>query len=409
MDFDVRPITEAEVPAWCTAMNTGFLNPAGAIDADARRPGLILDRTWGGFDGDRIVSTLRSFPTDMTVPGGRTVPVSALTAVTTTATHRRRGLAAQMVTADLEASKERGETASILIAAEYGIYGRFGYGPATEHQNWTVDTIGARLRKVPRGSVEFADRDTARAAAPAVFDRHRLRRPGEILRTDRFWDIDFGILRFPSWPVSKPGFDVLARDPAGEVIGVARYTYEERWERRLPQGTVNVSMFLASEPAGEALLWHHLIGLDMVSTLNVENRPTDDLLPWLLADPRLAQPAARADFLWIRPLDVATLLAARPYSVPVRLVIEVIDAAGLADGVFALDAGPDGATCVPGASSAAADLTLDVATLGSVYLGGHRVRALADADLVLEHTAGAVERADLAFRSPVPPWCSTWF
>lgn len=87
MELHVRTITDAEIPAWCAAMNTGFLNPGGEVDAEARRPGLILDRTWGGFEKSRIVSTLRSFPTEMTVPGGNSIDVAAVTAVTTTSSH----------------------------------------------------------------------------------------------------------------------------------------------------------------------------------------------------------------------------------------------------------------------------------------------------------------------------------
>lgn len=90
-----------------------------------------------------------------------------------------------------------------------------------------------------------------------------------------------------------------------------------------------------------------------------------------------------------------------------RLVLEVLDAAGLAGGRFALDGGPGGASCAP--TTASTDLTLDVAVLGSIYLGGYGVRRLAAAGLVDEHTAGAVARADAIFRSPVAPWCSTWF
>ncbi|MDQ1428588.1 MAG: hypothetical protein QOK39_2064 [Acidimicrobiaceae bacterium] len=154
MDLDVRTITEEQVPAWCAALNIGFLNPAGDVDAEIRRPGLFLDRTWGGFDGARIVATLRSFPSEMTVPGGGSVGVSAVTAVTTTVPFRRRGLATRLLGGELAAAKERGETASILIAAEWGIYGRFGYGPATEHQRSMSRCFGVvnirRWTTVPR-------------------------------------------------------------------------------------------------------------------------------------------------------------------------------------------------------------------------------------------------------------------
>jgi predicted acetyltransferase len=407
MEIDVRTITEDEVGAWCAGLSTGFLNPAGDVDAEARRPGLCLDRTWGAFDGDTVVATLRSFRSQMTVPGGGALETSAVTAVTTTSTHRRRGLASRLMAGELAASVERGEQVSILIASEWGIYGRFGYGAATEHQTWTVNAVAARVRRRPPGTVEYADRDTARALAPEVYERHRSKRPGEISRTERFWDIDFGILRFPSWTEPKPGFYVVARDPAGLVTGVARYEYEEKWELRQPRGQVTVQLFLTGDPVAESLLWHHLLSLDLTASVRVEDRPADELLPLLLTDARHAQPSGRADFLWIRPLDVAGMLAARSYLVPGQVVLEVVDAAGLAGGRFALDGGPDGASCVRTAASA--DLTLDAAALGSVYLGGYGVRMLAAAGLVDEHSTNAVARADAMFRSPIAPWCSTWF
>jgi predicted acetyltransferase len=407
MEIDVRTITEDEVAAWCVGFNTGFFNPAGDVDAEAYRPGLVLDRTWGGFDGDNVVSTLRSFPTEMTVPGGGTLQTSAVTAVTTTSTHRRRGLASRLMAAELAASVERGEQASILIAAEWGIYGRFGYGASTEHQTWTVDVLAAQLRHRPKGTVEYVDRDTARALAPEVYERHRSKRPGEILRSKRRWDVTFGILRFPSWPEPKPGFYVVARNPAGLATGVARYEYEEKWELRQPRGQVTVQLFVTGDPAAESLLWHHLLSLDLTVSVCVPDRPADELLPLLLTDARHAQPSDRADFLWIRPLDVAAMLSTRSYLVAGQIVLEVVDAAGLVGGRFAVDAGPDGASCVP--TTASADLTLSIAALGSVYLGGYGLRTLAAAGLVDEHSTSAVAKADAMFRSPVTPWCSTWF
>lgn len=407
MDFEVRTITDDEVPAWCAGVNTGFLNPAGEVDADARRPSLHLDRTWAGFAGATVVATLRSFPSQLTVPGGGVQDASAVTAVTTTSTHRRRGLATRLVTAELAASKDRGEPLSILIASEWGIYGRFGFGAATEHQTWTVDAGAAEVRQPPSGSVEYVDRETARALAPEVYERHRVQRPGEMSRPDRFWDLDFGILRMPSWGELAPAFCVVARDRADSVVGVARYECEEKWARRQPQGQAVVQLFVTSEPAAEALLWHHLLSLDLVGGVRVRDRPVDDMLPWLLTDARHAQPGDRSDFLWVRPLDVAALLAARSYLVPGKLVVEVVDPAGLAGGRFALDADADGASCVP--STASADLTVGVDVLGSVYLGGYGVRTLAAAGLIDEHSPRAVARADVMFRSSVTPWCSTWF
>src|SRR5439155_25448792 len=172
MDYEVRTITDDEVKPWCAARSIGFLRPSGGEDFEVRRRALHLDRTRAGFDRDTVVATLTSFPTWLTVPGGRAVPASAVTAVTTTTTHRRRGLASRLVAGDLAASRERGEAASVLIAAEWGIYGRFGFGAATEHQTWAVNTSAGRLRERPQGTVEHVDRDTARALVADVHRAH---------------------------------------------------------------------------------------------------------------------------------------------------------------------------------------------------------------------------------------------
>jgi predicted acetyltransferase len=407
MDLDVRTISDDEVPAWCAALNVGFLNPAGDVDAEVRRPGLFLDRTWGGFEGARIVATLRSFPSEMTMPGGAAVGVSAVTAVTTTVPFRRRGLASRLLAGELAAAKERGEAASILIAAEWGIYGRFGYGPATEHQTLTVDSSRARIREVPDGTVDFADQDTARTLVADAYDRHRAMHPGEIARPERFWDIDFGIIRYPSWKELKAGFFVVARGTGGAVVGLARYEVTEEWVGRLPASQVSVNWFISAGPAGDALLWHHLLSIDLAMRVQVGDRGPDDLVPWLLIDARHVRPSDRSDFLWVRPLDIAALLSARSYPASGHLVLEAVDRSGLSGGRFALEGGPEGAQCTP--TTASPDVTLDISTLGSVSLGGHSVATIAAAGLIDEHAPGAVATADAMFRSPVAPWCSTWF
>ena len=415
---EIRTVAEDEVGAFCAALATGFLNANGAGDAEARRPGMHLDRTYAAFDGSRVVATLRSFPTDLTLPGGlpgpqgeasrgATVAASAVTAVTTTATYRRRALATRLVDHDLAASVERGEAVSVLIAAEWPIYGRFGYGAATEHQTWTIDTKLARLRDRPQGTVEFVDRDAARALMPTLFERHRLASAGEIGRTERYWDLDYGIVRIPSWGDPKPAFHVVARDPAGEVVGAARYLFEGKWTDRQPVGTVELQTMFTTGPLGDALLWEHLISLDLAGTVQAGGRSVDEVLPWLLVDSRHARAGDRFDVLWARPLDVPMLLGTRTYGVPGKLVLEVVDSAGYAGGRFALDGGPFGATCAPTTESA--DLTLGVSALGSVMLGGYPVRTLAAAGLVDEHAPGAVTRATRMFAGDRAPWCTTWF
>ena len=148
----------------------------------------------------------------------------------------------------------------------------------------------------------------------------------------------------------------------------------------------------AATPAAEIRLWRFLAELDHVTTVTASDRPVDEILPFVLTDGRHARRTAGSDFVWVRPLDVPGLLAARTYETSGRVVIEVVDPLGLAAGRFVLDASPDGATCA--ATTEAAEVTMPVRTLGAASLGGTRLSRLHEAGWCDEHTSGAVAQAD---------------
>ncbi|MTD15641.1 GNAT family N-acetyltransferase [Nakamurella sp. YIM 132087] len=405
--IDVRTITPDEVPAWVAALNTGFQNASGDADAEARRPSIDPDRTIGAFDGDRVVATFRSFPTELTLPGTAEITVSAITAVSTTATHRRRGLARRMMAHDLTAAKERGEPGAALIAAEWPIYGRFGFGMGTETQGWRVDTSVARIARPVAGRTRMIDAAETRRLAPEIFDRHRRHSPGEINRTPQLWDVVLGVVHYPSWGEPTKKFSVLAEDEAGTPIGLARYTFADKWTDRRPAGTITIDGFISTGPEATSLLWEYLIGIDWATTVVQDMGRTDDLLPWLLTDHRHAAVTERGDHLWWRPLDVPAVLSARSYPNPGTLVLEVTDPMGLTGGRFRLEGGPQGGSCTPTTESA--DITLGIGALSAAALGTVRPSLLAAAGQVDEHTARGLVKADDLLRCRKTPYCSVGF
>jgi predicted acetyltransferase len=405
--IDVRTITDDEVPAWSSALATGFLNPSGEMDAEARRPTLYPDRTWGAVDDGRMVGTLRSFPTEMTLPGTNTVTVSAITAVTVSVTHRRRGLASRIVQSELRAAKDRGEQAAALISAEWPIYGRFGFGSGTEVQRWTVRTGMAQIaRPVPERG-RFVTPEEGRALAPAVYDRYRKHSPGELARDDRYWDVVFGLVRYPSQDPAPRAFCLVVEDETGEVEGLTRFTVADRWTENRPDSTITIETFVAATTQAQSQLWQLLIALDWADTVVWNQAPVDGVLPWLLVDYRHAVQHDRTDFLWWRPLDLPAVLGTRSYPSPGRVVLEVVDPVGLCGGRWAVEGGPQGGSCTP--TDESADLTLSLGALSAVGLGGFRLQALADAGLVDEHSGRGVVKADDLFRCRRVAYCSTGF
>lgn len=414
MSLEVRAVVESEYPDWLRAVHTGFLRPPVVSDEEVadRLPHTDLSRVLGVFDGGRVVATFRSFTQELSTVGGGSLVADAVSGVTVSATHRRQGLLSRMMARDLAEAKERGDAVATLIAAEYPIYGRFGFGPATWTAEWTVDVRRAGLdpRRTGRpedgGRIDLTDGEEIRKVGPGLHRRLAGVRAGMVERDSRRWDMETG-LAFHNSPWTEP-FYVVYRDEAGEPQGFASYTCDDTWEDgKQPLNTAKVKDLIAVTPAAERALWRYLCSIDWVTMVKSGQRAPDDLLPLLLPDPRAARVTTLADMLWVRVLDVAKVLEGRSYGASGTLVLDLRDAAGLAGGRYRLDASPEGATCTP--STATADLALDIAELGTLSLGDESVVRLAALGRVEEVTPGAAARADALLRASRRPWCPDIF
>ncbi|MEV0741068.1 GNAT family N-acetyltransferase [Streptomyces sp. NPDC050549] len=413
-DLAVRPVTEPEIPDWIRALNTGFLRTPTVDEAELTDRSSYLDptRTLGAFDSGRCVATFRSFPQEITAVGGTPVPADAITNVSVTATHRRRGLLTRMMTQDLAAAKERGDVVATLIAAEYRIYGRYGFGPATSGTRWAIDVQRTGLD--PRWSgpedgarIDLVDAEDVRKLGPELHERLRRLQPGVINRDDRWWQVTTGAVRPGRVSWTEP-FHAVYRAANGEVEGLAAYYCDGTWtDAKQPGDTATVKQLIATTPAAERALWQHVCSLDWVTKVKSDWRSPDDLLPHLLPDPRAATITTQADWLWVRILDVVRAMEARSYEGEGSLVFEVTDGAGLAGGRYRLVASAQGASCAPTTESA--ELTLDVRELGALWLGDVSVPRLAALGLVREERAGAARVADALLRTSRRPWCPDIF
>ncbi|MFJ9708251.1 GNAT family N-acetyltransferase [Streptomyces sp. NPDC101234] len=409
---EVRPITEPEFADWQRALMTGFLrHPTLTADQlDARRRQFVPGRLLGAFDGPRCVATFRSFTQELTAVGGATLPADAVSNVTVTPTHRRRGLLTRMMSQDLAAAKERGDVVATLIAAEYRIYGRYGFGPATTLTEWAIDV--SRTGLDPRwsgpgdgGRIDLVDGEDIRKLGPELHERVRRGTPGAVSLSELSWQLRTGAVRFDStW--TEPYFAVY-RSAAGEVEGIASYDSDDNWHDKQPHNTADVRWLLAATPAAERALWHYLCSIDWITKVKSGWRSPDDLLPHHLPDPRAARITTQADWLWVRILDVVRALEARTYDRAGSLVLDVVDRQGLAGGRFRLDASPEGASCTP--TTDTPELTLDIAELASVWLGDQSVARLHALGRVQEERVGAAREADALLRASGRPWCPDIF
>jgi predicted acetyltransferase len=409
-DITIRRVDPDEWDAFSRVAELAF----GETMTDEQRAramdGFEFDRGMTAEDDGELVASGGAYSLDLTLPGLTTIPVGGLTWIAVLPTHRRRGILRRMIECHLDDVLRRGEPASVLRASESLIYGRFGYGPATQIASYEIDPRHAAFAQpvAGPGRVRAVRGDEAPHLLPAVFDRARRRQPGEITRGQEWWTT---VLSDPQWARDgdTAAVNVVYEPAAGqEVEGYARYRLHSHWEGMLAANTVKLEELTALTPQAHAALWRYLLDLDLSAKLELFNGRVDEPLRWRLADPRRLRTTFVGDAVWVRLLDLPAALAARRYGVAGRLVLEVTDALRPErDGRFALEGGPDGAECTTTADDP--DIVLGVAELGITYLGGMRFSELSRADRVTEVTSGALARADRMFLGEQAPFCSRDF
>ena len=273
MGIEIRSAVPDEFTAAIDVISTAFLErPDMARLATSVAETWDPARTWVAWDGDRACGTFRSIGTQLTVPGGASLPASAVSAVTVRPTHRRRGILTAMAAREHGALVERGEAVGLLYASEYRIYGRFGYAPATHVTDWVLAPRDTGMHGTASGSVELVtvDEDAA-TLLKGLFEAWRPRRAGEITRTDAGWGVRLG-LREDGWGERWKGWVLVHRDEAGTPDGYARYKADPKWEHHTAVGEINVGELIALTAGAYADLVRFFVDMDLVAKVKLEAR-----------------------------------------------------------------------------------------------------------------------------------------
>lgn len=418
-EVEIRRLDPGEGERFVRSVRIPFLDPytgqgeqAAWMERMLRR--LETGRCWVAEEDGRFVGNCGVRTMDVTVPGPAggdcpVVPMGGVTAVGVHPTHRRRGILGRMMAAMLDDCRERGEPLAGLIASESVIYGRFGFGLASDWVTLEIDSREALMTGAPaNAALQLLDRDEAAKLLPDLFDRQRLGRPGEVSRSGGFWEEYF--IDAPRYERHEGNSLFFA---AGDDGYVAYRALEDpaAWGR----DRIVVEELRGTTPAAEAALWSFVLGIDLIDHVKVLRRPVDEPLRWRLADPRQLRVTAVEDRLHLRILDLPAAVAARRWRTEGRIVLDVappplpVGGPDPVPGRWVIEAGPDGSECRAAPAGQAADLACDVTALGSLYLGGYPASLLVAGGRVTELTPGAAATADRLFGTWPAPLTGTGF
>ncbi|MCM2392977.1 GNAT family N-acetyltransferase [Streptomyces albipurpureus] len=355
----------------------------------------------GAYEGDQLVGLLAAHRLELSVPGAD-LACAGVTFVSVAPTHRRRGVLSGMIAELWRRCATAGQPLAALWVSETGIYGRFGFEPATRSYTFEIDTdVPLKLRIA---ADERPLRLVSPAEAPAVISaRHnaaRSERAGRVARDDFWWRTHILPEEDEENDDLSPPRVVTIGDAGEPPAGYVVYRTITDDEGR---GTVHLRELEAESPAAAAALWRYVASIDLADKVRAWGRPLDDPLLRFAADRDQVRVTQEFPALWLRLVDVPAALTGRAWSAAVDLVLEVGDGSVPANaGRYRLTVGAGGAAEVSRTSDAP-DLSLDVRELAACYLGDLTAGELVRAGLVVEHSPGAAQTLDAASRTTLLP------
>lgn len=407
LEYRIADMTvDADAEGFLRADARGFLDedPTDAVVAQMRET--MRDRrnigVYDEFAGSWPVATVNSWVTPLTVPGGE-IPMWAISSVTVSGTHRRRGIARTLLEGELRAAASAGVAVAGLTVSEATIYGRYGFGSAVPVARLTIDNRRAGWMVEPTpGRVVYSDKQTLADDLEVLHERSRASRAGQVAGWRGRWQRMAGLAEGDKEAAEIRGIRYLDAD--GVVQGAMAYRLADipgafRSELRIR------TMQAATDEALRAL-WQFTVQHDLVDRAVVDLRPVDDPLPWLVADQRAVTTEVH-DHGWLRVLDVPAALQARTFRTSVDAVLRVEDGLGFADGVWRIVIDAEGRATVT-ATDAAPQVTLSVVELSAVYAGGEPLSRLAAAGRVRGEEA-TIAALSHAFSTDPAPTLGIWY
>ena len=392
----LRPATAADLPAIAVADGRSFGQHYTDDYLEEVRLLFDPDRHLLAEEAGEIVGITGSYPFDVTLPGGAPLPAAGVSWVSVAVTHRRRGILRALMAEQHRGFVADGLAVSLLTASEGGIYGRFGYGIATERRGVEITRRRAAFRRdVPDiDGVRQVGTAELRRIGPEIHRRWAAQTPGALSRNDAWWD---KLLADHEW--HRHGASALFHlvHPDGYV--------SYRIDRAAR--TCHIADMATATDEAYAALWRTLLALDLVETVASWSMAVAEPLQFLLADPRQLRTVGLYDGMWARVLDVPAALSARCYGTELDVVLDVRDPFLDRGGRFRLRGGPDGAECVP-AENGVPVVGIEMAALSSLLFGGGHAGSLARARLLAADPA-VLRRVDTAFRAERTPQHGTEF
>lgn len=361
---------------------------------------VVPGRVYGAWLDGTLVGTTNSFRSELRLPGGEWVPHAAVTHVGVLPHFTRRGILQALFRQQLADLLQEGISVATLRASQGLIYPRFGYGVASAFQDLNIDKRELGTLPTLEGEIQLLPPAEAWHSVRSITERYPLAQAGTLARWPQWWAMQQHRLEH-----SGLNHYVALALKEGVPQAFARYHAEPdgNWLYSRDR-TLVVDDFHAADPALATTLFHYLLQLDIARFIQLPHRPVDDWLPLLLDNPRAVGQQGQQDETWLRIIHLEQALNARRYQPAPSVVLAVTDdLLPVNQGHWQLSSEGVKRTTQP------ADLSLDIATLSMLLLGGHKVWQLIQAQRIRIVNPQAPKWLERLLACDEAPWSGIFF
>lgn len=321
------------------------------------------EQYWGIFEGDALQAKLTLIPFQIYLQG-RIVEMGGIAGVATWPENRRKGHVATLLKHTLQLMKSQGQTVSFLHPFSFPFYRKFGWELFTEFKRYTIPVEKLPPKKVVPGTVVRDVTDIS--VFDSLYQSFVKEYNGTLVRDEEWWEhsvLGNSVFRAVYYSADK--------EPQGYVL------YEIKDKELI------CDEFIYLNEDARSALWTFIANHDSrIEQVKLVMVPSDDLLPYMLPDPRVAQEIV--PYFMARIVDVKSFIEQYSFvenrNSEVQLTIHVTDStASWNTGSWKLSVNEDGRAVVTHCSTnegVEPDLTTDIQTLSALFMGFKRPREL---------------------------------
>lgn len=267
---EIRQLTPEEFDLSIELSQYAFQYKVSAEELEKRRASFKAERFWGVFQDSDLLAKLTLLPLNLYIQGDA-VPMAGIAGVATWPENRREGFVSRLLTHMLVHMKEQGQVISCLHPFLIPFYRKFGWEVYTDYKKYTMDVHQIPSRTELRGTVKRNVKDIA--VLDSVYQTFASRYNGTLVRDVEWWE---------QMVLGGDEHTAVYNSESGAAEGYALYQIKNQ--------ELIIDEFVYLNENARQGLWTYLANHDsMVKKVIVDHVPADDLLPFLLRDPRCKQ------------------------------------------------------------------------------------------------------------------------